>query len=136
MQLSKHLRERDGGFTLIELLIVVIIIGILAAIAIPSFLNQRESAWDASAKSDVKNMTTVMETIYTEQGDYAGVTVATLESEGFTATDNLLHGVTPYNGDQSFVVCAQHSNSANVFYWDSEDAKVVDAAPTAGCTPA
>ena len=47
--------EDDGGFTLIELLVVVIIIGILAAIAIPTFLSQRERGWQAELTSAVRN---------------------------------------------------------------------------------
>jgi type IV pilus assembly protein PilA len=46
----------DGGFTLIELLIVMLIIGVLAAIAIPVFLNQRAKAHDAGVKADVSNL--------------------------------------------------------------------------------
>lgn len=48
--------SRDRGFSMVELLVVVIIVGILAGIAIPAYLNQRKKAVDASLKSDLKNV--------------------------------------------------------------------------------
>lgn len=61
----KKLREdnlSEDGFTLTELLVVILIIGILSAIAVPVFLNQRNKANESSLKSDLKNAATVMET--------------------------------------------------------------------------
>jgi type IV pilus assembly protein PilA len=65
-------RIRDeNGFTLIELLVVILIIGILAAIAIPSFISQKDKAGDASAKSFVRNMQTADETYFTDNNRYS-----------------------------------------------------------------
>src|SRR3982751_2118027 len=73
-RIRKAQEEGEGGFTLIELLVVMIIIGILAAIAIPVFLNQRKSGYDAGAKSDARNAATAEETYYTDNQAYVGST--------------------------------------------------------------
>jgi type II secretion system protein G len=66
----KKFRKSEKGFTLIELLIVVAIIGILAAIAIPQFSSYRQKAFDSAAQSDLKTMRTSLEGYYTEYFEY------------------------------------------------------------------
>jgi type IV pilus assembly protein PilA len=76
------LRNRKG-FTLIELLIVVVIIGILAAIAIPKFASTKEKAYVTAMKSDLRNMMTAQESYFSDYGTYAATTGAL---KGFSQT--------------------------------------------------
>ena len=66
----KKFRKGEKGFTLIELLIVVAIIGILAAIAIPQFSAYRQKAYNSAAQSDLKNFKTAMEAYYADNQAY------------------------------------------------------------------
>jgi type IV pilus assembly protein PilA len=67
----------ERGFTLIELLVVVLIIGILAAVALPTFLGQRDKGFDADAKSNARNVQTLVESCGVDNGgDYTNCTTA------------------------------------------------------------
>jgi type IV pilus assembly protein PilA len=83
-RLIRKRMKGEKGFTLIELLVVIIIIAILAAIAIPTFLGQRQKAQDAAAKSLVRNAMTAIESGYVDARTFdptvAGMTVADLQA--------------------------------------------------------
>jgi type IV pilus assembly protein PilA len=79
LKLRQRMASEESGFTLVELLVVMLIIGLLAAIAIPSFFNQRDKARDAGAKEMAHTAQVAMETYSTDNGgNYATVTAAKL----------------------------------------------------------
>jgi prepilin-type N-terminal cleavage/methylation domain-containing protein len=82
------MRSRQG-FTLIELLIVVVIIGILAAIAIPKFANTKEKAVVASMKSDLRNVASTQEAYWVENRTYYGGAIPNVPTFQFVPTQGV-----------------------------------------------
>ncbi len=68
--------EDEGGFTLVEMMVVLMTIGVLAMMAVPTFLSAKERAMDRSAQSDLQVALTTSKTLFTDDLDYTGLTVA------------------------------------------------------------
>jgi type IV pilus assembly protein PilA len=116
----RNLRERaqsEKGFTLIELLVVILIIGILAAIAIPSFLNQRSKGNDAEAKSVAVTSAEAFETCATDNnGSYANCTESALISIEPTLTDSAARLAVSSNANSYTVTVTSNRDSNAVTF--------------------
>src|ERR1700724_3114606 len=103
------------GFTLIELLIVVVIIGILAAIAIPKFANTKDKAYVAAMKSDLRNLATYEEQYAADNNGayFSGTATTVAPLQGFSPSQNVtITAVIVAGPPQTWSASAVHSQSA------------------------
>jgi len=121
---------RDNkGFTLIELLIVVVIIGILAAIAIPKFSATREKAYFAAMKSDLKNLASQQEIYYSDEYAYT----ATATDLGFVSSDGVTVAIPAATADgwSATAVHAAMAGEGCAIYYGTASAPTTPITPTA-----
>ena len=122
------MKRAKKGFTLIELLIVVVIIGILAAIAIPTFANTKEKAYIASMKTDLRNLITAQEAYFSDNNFTYAASVASMgtnyqSSSGVTVT---LGSVT----NTGWAATATHMQTAKTCTITLGGGSTVNGAPT------
>ena len=106
--------KHNRGFTLIELMIVIAIIGILAAIAIPQFTAYRKRAYDSAARSDLRNAATAQEAYYVDAGRYCNTVAILVDPYDFFMSEKVKFPTC--QGDASSYVMRAYHTSGDTTY--------------------
>lgn len=112
---SNRIKEREGGFTLIELLIVIAIIGILAAIAIPQFNQYKARAYDTASKADLHNLYLACKAYWSDDGSDQSctTTIASGANYGFTPSPGVTANAS--GNETGWSATAKHTSSSSTF---------------------
>jgi len=120
---GRRLRTADqDGFTLVELLVVVLVLGALVGIAVPTFIQQRDGAWDAAVRSELRAATIALASYRAQNGVYSEAALATDAGWGYEASSDII--TVSAISDQTFCLLAWYRTQAD----DGDAAPVVSRA--------
>lgn len=114
-------RRHDAGFSLVELTVVMLVLGVLAAIAIPTLLSQREKAGRAAVQSDLRNLRTAQESRGVDHDPRYTDDLSSLASDGYKPSDGVEMRVYLTDGDNAYLACGTHRNVDDWLVYDSRD---------------
>jgi type IV pilus assembly protein PilA len=115
--------RRNAGFTLVEVLIIIVIIGLLAAIAIPQFIAYRSQAIDSQLKSDLRNAAVAVESYFTKKSVYPA-SVAEIEGYGFHPTDGVTLTITIMTPSSYSITAAKPGSTQPSFTFTSSTGSI------------
>jgi len=124
--LQKLTKKNEKGFTLIELMIVIAIIGILAAIAIPNFINYRKRSYNTAANADTKNLYTAAQAYFTDNPDGNSTVLQHYKDYGFRQTTKVT--VSVVSGTQGSFSADTYHNAGNRTYHVDTDGAITSSA--------
>ena len=127
-----RLRRRlasDEGFTLIELLVVIVIIGILLAIAVPSYLGFRKQAQDTAGKANVREAVPAAESYFASNNNYSGMNLTALQTIDSGVSSSLT--VTPNGTGDGYCLSAPGQNGVT-WYFSGPGGQIANTAAAAG----
>jgi len=110
---SREIREGRRGFTLLELIIVIAVIGILATIAIPQFVDYRQRSLNEVARADLRNAAIAQEAYYLDMNAYTG-RISNLTSRGYTALDGVTMTIIAHS-NSGYTMTAVHTSGTKTW---------------------
>jgi type IV pilus assembly protein PilA len=123
MTIQSHKGSADEGFSMVELLVVIAILGILSAIALPTFLHQKDKGYRAMVESDLRMAAATQEVYAAGHAGRYTTSLDDLSTEGFRSSNGVVISVRRAGAD-GFCLAAEHSGGTRMYY--STD----DGAPT------